>query len=222
MIQAFHNVSPGIEIQAWVNVLPFGAPANVVEDDYDYSAYCAKPFVLAHARNTGADIAILLDAAFYPIRSVQPLVEHIARHGYYLCDNGMNIGEWSSDRCLERMSESRRDVWGLREASSYCVGLNFGDGRCIDLLQRWCGFASDRLTIPGPHDNDQMAAPPLVWRNLGMVSSDERVRGHRHDQTVLSILAHRLGMTRFTQRPMFTSYKNQDTADTVLINEGLG
>lgn len=222
MIENFHAHSPGYELRAFVNVLPLGAPAAVIEGGYDYTAYCAKPFALLDAMKD-SDIAILLDAAFYPIRSINPLVQHIHRNGYYLCENGYQVGEYSSDRCLERMACARETAWKIPEITSYCVGLNFGDGRCYDLLARWCGFAGDRLTVPGPHDNFTQARDrgrPL--RNGGFVSKDPNVKGHRHDQTVLSILAHRLKMTNLTARPMFTEYAGHETEDTVLVNRGLG
>jgi hypothetical protein len=105
----------------------------------------------------------------------------------------------------------------MEETSSYCVGLNFADGRCTELLYRWCGLASDRLTFPGAH-----TASGYPGRNHGFVSADPTVRGHRHDQTVLSILAHRLGMTELVNRPRFTAYKGSETAETVLVNQGMG
>ncbi len=216
MIQRFNEVSPGYQITAWVNTLPLGAPSNVVEGGYDYTAYCAKPFALLESRFRGADIAILLDCAFYPIRSIGPLVQHIARNGYYFCKNGNPMGEWASDRCLERMGMTREDAFTVEEISSYCVGLNFADGRCVELLHRWCGFAGDRLTIPGPHTNHATGN----GRNPGHVSTHARVKGHRHDQTVLSILAHRMGMIEMTERPKYTSYLGSETEETVLVNNG--
>lgn len=219
MIQEFHRVSPGFEITAYVNTQPFGSPFDVIESGYDYTAYCAKPFAPLNALADGADLAILLDAAFYPIRSVHPLVEHIARHGYYFCKNGFKVGEWSSDRCLDRMGVTREDAFTMEEISSYCVGLNFADGRCIELVQRWCGFAQDRLTIPGPHTNIGCGYP---GRNQGFVSRNVKVGGHRHDQTVLSILAHRMGMSELCERPRFTAYKGSSDETTVLENEGMG
>lgn len=228
MIERFHQTDPARKIMAWVNTLPLGAPAGVVENGYDYSAYCAKPFAMMAAHLAGADIAILLDAAFYPIRSIQPLIAHIAQNGYFFCRNGNNVGEWSSDRCLERMGMSREDAFTVEEISSYCVGLNFADGRCVELLQRWCGFAGDRLTVPGPHTNNWRQNPPSsghatpshAGRNQGYVSMDHRVKGHRHDQTALSILAHRMGMRELTNRPRFTAYLGSETDETVLINNG--
>ncbi len=219
MIQRFSDCSPGYTIKSWVNCYPFGAPGSVVEDGYEYGPYCAKPYALLDAVADGADVAILMDAAFYPIRDIGPLVEHICQKGYYLCKNGNNVGEWSSDRCLDRMGMKREEAFTVEETSSYCVGLNFNHGRCVELLQRWIGYAGDRVTFPGPHTNC-FDWDPLLGRNPGGCSYDRRVKGHRHDQTVLSILAHRMGMVELIERPKFTAYLGSETEDTVLVNQG--
>ena len=216
LIHTMREHNPGIQVQAHVNTLPFGAPADVIEDGYDYTAYCAKPFALASARFIGADIAILVDAAFYSVRNIHPLIDYIASHGYYFCDNGNKVGEWASDRCLDRTGVLRTNAMNMNEVSSYCVGLNFADGRCIELLHRWCGFASDRLTFPGPHTGILHKG-----RNPGFVSTDPSVKGHRHDQTVLSILAHKMAMTTLCERPRFTAYEGSETNQTVLLNRGM-
>jgi len=116
---------------------------------------------------------------------------------------------------MERMGQTRKALDAMEEISSYCVGLNFADGRCIELLHRWCGFSSDRLTVPGPHTGLMHEG-----RNHGFVSQESRVKGHRHDQTVLSVLAHQIGMDKLVNRPKFTAYKGSETEETVFINHG--
>lgn len=217
MIERFESVSPGFEIQAHVNCYPALSPGSFIEDGVDYGPYCAKPYALMETRMRGADIGILLDCAFYPIRPIHPLIEHIAREGYYFCRNGATVGEWSSDRALERVGMPREEAFTVQEISSYCVGLNFADARCVELLYRWCGYAGDRLTFAGPHTN----APYYSGRNPGLCSADSRVRGHRHDQTVLSIIAHRMGMCTLVDRPRFTAYLGSESAETVLVNRGM-
>jgi hypothetical protein len=216
LIQTMRQYSPAIEVQAHVNTLPFGAPANVIEDGYDYTPYCAKPFALAAAMMSGADIAILLDASFYAVRDIQPMITHIARNGYYLCKNGYKVGEWCSDRAVPRLGMTREKLMEMEECSSYAVGLNFADGRCVELLHRWCGFASDRLTFPGPHTN-------LLenGRNRGFVSRERGVRGHRHDQTALSVIANLMEMTNWCERPYLTAYAGYETEQTVFANQGM-
>jgi hypothetical protein len=116
------------------------------------------------------------------------------------------------------MGMLREESMTVEEISSYCVGLNFAHTKTVELLRLWCGFASDRLTVPGRHSNMLTNG---VGRNPGFVSSDPRVQGHRHDQTVLSILAHRLGLKVLTERPRFTAYLGSETEETVLVNQGL-
>jgi hypothetical protein len=220
LIQSFDLHSPGFDISAWVNCLPPGAPADVVEDGTDFTGYCAKPFALRELMTQGADIGILMDAAFYAIAHIQPLVEHIASKGYYLCKNGYMVGQWASDRALERLGVTREYAFQIEEASSYCVGLNFSDSRAVNLLDQWCGYAGDRLTFPGPHTNTKAAETLGGGRNPGWCSEDSRVSGHRHDQSSLSVIAHRLGMNVLVERPRFTAYLGHENSETVLVNHG--
>jgi len=215
MIRRFHECSPGFEITAWVNTYPPGAPGSIVVDGYEYGPYCAKPWALRHAFESGCDAAILLDAAFFPIRPIHPLFEHIAQRGYYFCRNGNSVGEWSSDRCLDHFQVSREEAFQIPEISSYCVGLNFHDVRAVDLLKQWCFQPVE--VIAGHHTNTGHKG-----RNVGFVSDVRLVKGHRHDQTVLSILAHQLGMDELIDRPKFTSYLGSESSETVLVNQGMG
>ena len=218
MIKRFGQNSPGYEIQAHINVLPFGAPKDVVEDGASYTGYCAKPFALFQARMSGADIAILLDAAYYPIRHIGPLVEYISQNGYYLHKNGQKVGEWVSDRCLSRMGIRRDEsIMTQDEVGSGCVGLNFSKGACMELIHEWCGYAATGIAFAGPRN-----ALTRTPGQPGFVSIDPRVKGHRNDQSVLSILTRRLGMTKLSEQPLFTAYKGSETAKTVLVNHGGG
>ena len=209
LIEAFHQTGNGHEIQAWVNVLPPGCPSGVIVDGYDYTPYCAKPFALAHAAKN-ADQVILLDAAFYPVQSIQPLIDYIARVGYYFCENGNPVGEWISDAALMAFRMSRDEAMGIKEVSSYCVGVDVR--KCQQLIDAWPLTAS---SFPGPHTNRGHKG-----RNVGWCSDDSRCKGHRHDQSALSILAHRLGMNVLSQRPRFTSYLGDSTSETCLVNHG--
>lgn len=224
LIQRFAAYAPSYNVAAWVNVLPHGTP-TLIENGYDYTPYAAKVFALESVRRAGADIGILIDAAFFPIRDILPLVQHVERQGYYLCANGFKVGEWSSDRCLAAMDVTREDAFTIEEISSYCVGLDFRNPRALELLYHWQRCALDPAIIPGPHSS----APGE--RNPGFVSSDPRVKGHRHDQTALSIVAHRMGCGahggwgKLSERPYLTAYVLGyggllPNETTVLVNDG--
>ncbi len=219
LINEFWRVSPGFTVCAWVNTYPPGAPRNVIENGYDYSGYCAKPFALLDAYTCGFEGAILLDAAFYPIRPIHPLMHHIQRHEYFLCKNGHAVGKWASDRCLDLLHTSRSEAMAIEEVSSYCVGMDFRVKRNVELLHDWCRYAGDRLSFPGPHTN---TIGGHEGRNRGFVSHYANVHGHRHDQTVLSILAYLYGMKEWAERPYLTAYLGSESEETVLVNQGMG
>ncbi len=214
MIEKFAQVSSGFELQAYIDVFPPGAPGRVVVDGYDYSGYCAKPFALLGALRSGAEIGILLDASFYPIRHIEPLVNWIGDTGYYFCRNGFNLGEWSSDAALAKFEISRERAFAIEEISSYCVGVH---RKHLDLVEAWC---ESWPSFPGPHSNVKAQDKRFSYRNEGFVSDDPRVRGHRHDQTALTVLAWRAGLQQLVDRPRFTTYYGHETAETVLVNRG--
>lgn len=223
MEREFARVSPGYELQAWVDKLPPGAPEGIAEDGWDYTAYCAKPFALKAALDSGADVAILLDAAFYPIRPIEPLVHHIAQVGYYLCDNGARLGEWCSDRALALAEIDRWQAMGVCEVSSYCVGVSRDDSDCfghgLGMVNSWCDLALQRGVFEGPHTAGLPGEESK--RNPGWVSDDPRVRGHRHDQSGLSMAAWWNMCNRRIARPFFTAYDGSQDETTVLVNRGL-
>lgn len=215
MLQKFREVDPGRTLMTWTNTLPPGAPASVVVDGWDFTAYCAKPFALKAARDAGADIGLLVDAAFWPIRPIDPLVEHVERVGYYLCENGYRMGEWCSDTALEALGLTRDEALAIPEVSSYAVGLNFHHAAPNAALDEWCRLAADGRTFPGPHTQTGGQG-----RNQGHVSTDPRVKGHRHDQSSLSAIAWKLGMHERIHRPKFTAYDGHQDETTVLVNRG--
>jgi hypothetical protein len=213
-----------ITVQAWVNTLPEGAEI-MIEDSYDYTAYGAKPHALWAARGIGADIAILLDASYYPVRHFGPLVGHIADHGYYLQTNGFSVGQWASDRALWSMDLPRDLTLHIPDVASGCVGIDFRSLPGRDLACRWLELSVSE-TICGPHSNS--AAGPEArrlaesggYRNVGFCSHDPRVAGHRHDQTSLSVAAYQTSANVRVDRPRFCSYADHVANETVFVCKG--
>jgi hypothetical protein len=216
LVNECHRLGIDATIQAWVNCLPPHTP-TIIAQGYDYTPYAAKPFALRAAIDTGADVAILCDASFYPIRDITPMVEHIQTHGAYLCRNGYPAGRWASDRCLQAFNLTRDAAMQIEEVSSYCVGLR-GDRATI--VDRWCSV-TNQATIAGAHTNDRHGN--FRSRNRGWVSNDERCRGHRHDQTALSLMLSLdvSGGLELSNRPYLTAYKGHENDETVLVCEGM-
>jgi len=111
--------------------------------------------------------------------------------------------------------QKRQHARTIREVSSYAVGFNRHHiAACA--VQEWCINSLNRGIICGPH-----TAEGFEGRNIGFVSSDPTVRGHRHDQSALSAIAHGHGLTELCQRPRFTAYLGSEDETTVLVNQGM-
>jgi hypothetical protein len=159
--------------------------------------YAFKPFGFAEARRLGFRSALWMDASCVAIR---PLAEHfgsIRRQGYLVFRNGGNVGQWSSDLALARYAMSRDRAMAIPEVNSAALGLDFEDESAVAFLEWWLaaareGSAFRGLTRPVTSPED---AEDVKWNRSQTVSRDPRVLGHRHDQTVAGLLAHRLDMT---------------------------
>ena len=214
MIDRFHAESDGIDIMAWVNALPGGAPRH--ERD-DITAYCAKPYAFVEAARN-ADVVIWCDAAYVPIRHIRPLINHICGVGYYFCQNGYKVGQWVNDRMLGYFGLTRDDSFAIEEVSGSCIGLDMRKAVCCEFLREWVASVP---VFPGPHTNTGVTEHDYR-ANRGFCSADSRCLGHRHDQSAASIIAVRLGMTNLGQRPYLTTYRGGENETTVLVNIGGG
>ncbi len=151
--------------------------------------YGFKPFAFKAARDAGFKKVLWMDAAEVIEKSVQPIFDHIYKTGYFLMNNvGFNTGEWCSDAALEGLKITREESFAIPHLMACVMGVDFDKPVCNDFLDQWLALANDKKTFPGKHTNAN-----------GEVSTDKRVRGHRHDQTAASVLSLRLGMKEWVE-----------------------
>jgi hypothetical protein len=206
-IREFEKKSPGYELQGWLNVLPPSTP-QLMHEGLDYTGYAAKPWAMRYAMDFGADLVLLIDASVYPIRHVEPLLDFIWGHGYYLAPAGFTIGEWTNDTMLANFGLDRDHALKIRDVASGIVGLRLDEQSVQNrsVLRRWC----ESTTQPGfaaPHSNVMAANKTHHYRNVGFVSYDPRCSGHRQDQSALSLIAHEYGLNDLTPWPRFVAYQ---------------
>lgn len=220
-IREFEKVSPGLELQAWLNVIPPSAPTLVV-DGYDYSGYAAKPWAMHWAQQSGADVVLLIDASVYPIAHIQPLLDYIWEHEYYFAPAGFSVGEWTNDGMLASFGLDRDHALSIPDLASGIVGMRFNaSGLCEKALAFWL-MSTSYPDFAAPHSNSMGADKRHHYRNVGFVSYDPRCSGHRQDQSALSLIANQLGMTKMVPWPRFvTGYGIPPQDDTVLQIAGM-
>ena len=232
MINAFHEKSFGYELQAWVNIRPPGAPS--VKQIFNTTgctpkiaesceSYCAKPFAVQYAMETRADVIVLMDASFYPISNISPIVDFVENRGIFAIRDGFKVGEWATDSALKGAGLTRDAAMSIEGYATGCCGFDVRRPWVRGILAEWL---SRWRYIPGPHSNIIAENNRFGNRSTGWCSSDTRCLGSRHDQTLFSLL---LGGTTLPPSNLW-SYLNADesipghrgpSAETVLICDGI-
>jgi hypothetical protein len=163
---------------------PDGSPTH------EQAPYAFKLHALAAAARDGCDIVLWADSAVWAIRDAAPLIGAVERRGYYFVHSGFSYGQWTSDACLAAMGETRTDashdaaLSPMIMACFYAVDLRRTEMRqFLEEVRHWT-LANDGALLRGAWTNDRR-----------QVSEDPRCSGHRHDQSILSILIKRWSLT---------------------------
>lgn len=145
--------------------------------------YAFKTFSLMKMKEYGADMAIFADASIYAVKSWKPIWDIVAEQGYYLEEAGHWTGTWTKDSVLDKYGLTRDEAMKIPMHSAGFTALNFHNKTAVEFLEKWHEAAQDGFSFKGN------------WTNKNQTeSSDPRCKGHRHDMSVASILAHQLGM----------------------------
>jgi hypothetical protein len=161
----------------------------------------------AHAlRSVDADLILWLDSAILPLRSLDPLWKQIEEVGYFIPANpGMWNYEWTAMSAYDDLFPeiSREAAIGLNRRIPHCSSAAFGFNLSLWIGQRAYSefsrlantraFCGPWANSNGP-DKDRYQAAFLARDYTTAVCGPPDVRGHRHDQTALSVIAWRLGM----------------------------
>lgn len=193
---------------------------------YGFKAYALKAAAAQH------DTLLWCDSVM--VRGERPMVdlwEKIERDGYLIMHNAFTNYEWTAESAYGDLfpdldaSEARR----VNKTISHVVGGFFGlDMRTtiakafLDELLRlaqtnaFCGPAINlnwRDARGMPHEYVKHS-----WASVARCGPSD-VRGHRHDQTVMSVIAWRLGM-KLSACPEWFSYE-PGTDQTCVVAKGI-
>ncbi len=172
-----------------------GSPQHKGTSDavpYAFKAYSIKKAMEVE----GVRYILWCDSVLYATKSIEPVFEYIKEHGYLLFDNiGFSIGDYTSDACLDKWGMSREESFNSKMLMCCCMGFDLQNEKAKDFLDKYIAAASDGVSYQGDWFNNDL-----------QVSRDLRCNGHRHDQSVASILAKQLGMTVTNAQQTFMAY----------------
>lgn len=191
--------APSVE-RFFFDALPPGCPSH----DAAAGPYAFKAWALRAAAESGADVVVWADASYWLVRPIDVVLAWVADHGCWFHGPDSSLGAWTNDRTLAAFGVSRDEAMG--------AAMILAGGFALDLRR-----APMRLFL----EEYQRAAHEGLfageWRNYGTESADPRCRGHRHDQSVASLLIHRLGLP-MTQD--FMRFAHDVTGDPVFLARG--
>jgi hypothetical protein len=141
--------------------------------------YAFKAAMVELALARGYETVCWMDASANVQHDPTPLFEIAERLGAFVSANyGIKTGKWSSDACLAEYGLSREEAWNIEHCSAlvcaFCPSHTIGG----PIWNEYSAAARKGTAFVGPH-------------SYGVPSSPCAVEGHRHDQTVLSIIANK-------------------------------
>lgn len=193
-------------IAYWQECLPVGSPPH------EETPYAFKAFALQEMMDQGYDTMLWTDCSVVPVRPLDALWELIETQGYWLSENlphgtvsaeSWNCSQWTCDSALPLLG-SREWLSQVPHVITSAFGLCMNYGSARQFQAEFLRMAKDGRAFRGPWSNEH-----------GEASSDSRVLGHRHDQTVASVLAYHLGM-KLTRPPQWIVDGVQPTEETVI------
>ena len=198
------------------NALPAYSPSHA-EIPYAFKAHA-----LANAAEQGYRTLLWCDACIIPVRPLKPLWERIERDGYWIGsqagpepDRGYSNYEWTADSAYPglfpgvKLEIARALNRKIPHVVATCFGLSLAHPAGTQILHEYCRMAQQALAFCGPWTNKREApcGPPDV-------------RGHRHDQTALSVIADRMACT-LTRWPDVFAYRGHETEKTIVVADGV-
>lgn len=142
--------------------------------------YAFKPYAMQRAIDDGNDIIMWADSCIYATKPLKDFIREITLAGSVFFDNiGFTVGDYTSDHCLEYYGISRDEAFRMKMIMACLFGIDVTNEKGKQFFEMY----KDITCYDGS------------WTNFEKdVSSDSRVLGHRHDQSVASIVINKLGL----------------------------
>lgn len=149
--------------------------------------YAFKSYCLKEAMDNGADIAIWSDCNMVLHSNISFLVSKIIENPIYLMKNaGWNTGQWTDDKCLNTFGITREQAFNISTVVSGFIAFDFRQKQSLDFFSEFYSHCNNPEVING---NRSIGCPDY---------GKNKHYGHRHDQSVLSLMANKYNINLLT------------------------
>lgn len=157
--------------------------------------YAFKPYAIKRIKDLGYNIVIWIDSAIYPIKNFNHFIEYIKTNGYIFFDNiGYTIRDHTSDNCLTYFGMSDEESWKHPMIMACLMGFNFDNKITCEIFDEYYN-AANKIAYGGDWINNDL-----------QVSKNPNVKGHRHDQSAMSIILAKKGIKPIHPHSTFFAY----------------
>lgn len=184
------------------DVLAFTDYKEIGSPTHSQIPYAFKPYAIQRAVDLGYELILYCDSPIYAKQNIQPVFDHIEKHGYLFFDNiGYSLGDFTNDITLRHFGISRDESFKIKMIMACCMGFKFNklsETESTGVLYRhqWFGEYKNTDLYKGEWDNDGLTE-----------SKDMRVKGHRHDQSLMSAIIHKHKLVILKGQDTFFAYE---------------
>lgn len=189
--------------------LGFTSYYEIDSPNHSQIPYAFKPHAIQKAIDLGYETILWCDSPIYAKQSIEPVFKHIEDIGYLFFDNiGYSLGDYTNDKTLNHFGITREESWHIKMIMACIMGFHKDH---LHLFNQYKNVANE--LYPGEWDNDDLTE-----------SKDMRVKGHRHDQSVMSALLHIHNIPILKGQDTFFAYETHrqvmPIADSVCLFSG--
>ena len=178
--------------------------------------YAFKASAMAEAFQS-FDTLLWCDACIYPVKPLTTLWERIERDGYWIGYNGFVNATWTAMDAYADLGITPEENSRIPHvvATAFGVSMKHSKGRAI--LAEYVRLGLHTGAFCGPWTNGPADRSGRTWP-----CGPPEVRGHRHDQTCLSVVAWRNDAVLTSSPEVFAYGKVGDKFDerTILVADG--
>jgi len=151
--------------------------------------YAFKPYAIKKVKDMGYDIVLWADSPVYPVKKLENIFNILNDKKILLVDNvGWSIASYTNDNCLELLNFSREEAEKTKMVMACFMSFDFTNELTNKLFDEYYYHATT-----GAYNGE--------WSN------------HRHDQSVISILAVKYGVELIHPKGIIC-YANEKDHDT--------
>lgn len=178
----------------WRKEWPTGSPPHQVLN------YAFKYYAVKDAFDKGYRSVMWMDAGTCAVAPIESLWERVKSLGYLLLRGGDPLWKWISDDALKHFGFTRDDTLDMALYGGCVIGLDRDSSVAMEFFNWWGEIVRIPRLMMGANrrqrdiGNGVMRSIMVSDADQSIVSTDERVEGHRSDEACFSLMADKLCM----------------------------